>query len=223
MNRKFILIVNGIIAVLLFSTMSEVHAKKTRRAESWEASFLVLNSDATKINGEGDSSLDLDSDIGWGFTLGYNINEHVLVNLEWATGTPDYSATFIGDDSDSNREINHKLTVYHTQINGIYNFSTDQFTPFVQAGLGWSFVDSNIASSPPVGGCWYDPWFGYVCNGYQPTFNDTRFSYNLAAGVRYELDNSVFFKASYQQQWIDLSHSEDATFGLILLEIGSIF
>ena len=62
-----------------------------------------------------------------------------------------------------------------------------------------------------------------MCDSYQNTHSDTRFSYNVAAGFRYELDNSVFFRASYKQSWIDLSSSDDLSLGVVSLEVGSIF
>jgi opacity protein-like surface antigen len=115
------------------------------------------------------------------------------------------------------------MNLYNSQFNFVYHFMTEQFTPFVQAGLGWSYIDSNIADGPPGAICWWDPWWGYICEGYQDTYNDTRFSYNVAVGVRYELDNSMFFRASYQQNWVTLSNSDDLSLGMVHLEIGSIF
>jgi opacity protein-like surface antigen len=115
------------------------------------------------------------------------------------------------------------MNVVQSQFNVVYHFMTEAFTPFVQAGVGWSYLDSNIATGPPNSICWWDPWLGYVCDYYQNTFSDSRLSYSIAAGVRYELANSMFFRASYQQSWIDLSNSQDAELGSFHLEVGSIF
>ncbi len=64
---------------------------------------------------------------------------------------------------------------------------------------------------------------GYICDSYQKIHYDERFSYNVAVGFRYELDYSLFFRASYKQAWIDLSNSEDASIGSYHLAVGSIF
>ncbi len=220
--KKLMLLIS-VFALLSLSFCDDANAKQTKRDGKWEASFKVLNSISTDIDGEMGSSIDIDSDIGWGFSLGYNINPHILVNFEMTSTTPKYDATLIYEDNDETYHIKNKMNLYSSQFNVVYNFTTEQFTPFVQAGLGWSYLDSNIADGPPNTVCWWDPWWGYICEGYQKTYNDTRFSYNVAAGVRYELDNSMFFRASYQQNWIDLSSSDDLSLGMIHIEIGSIF
>mgnify|MGYP000594066474 CR=1 FL=1 len=220
---KNLVLISCVLALLSLSFSGESQAKQTRRDGKWEASFQLLNSLSTDISGENGSSVDIDSDIGWGFTLGYNVNPHVLVNFEFSSTSPKYDATLINEDSDDTYNIKHSMDLYNSQFNVVYNFMSEQFTPFVQAGLGWSYLDSNVADGPPGTVCWWDPWWGYICEGYQDTYSDTRFSYNVAAGVRYELDNSLFFRASYQQNWVDLSNSDDLSMGMVHLEVGSIF
>lgn len=220
-----IAVVGLILGGLLFGFASDADAGQTKRAGKWESTFQFSNTQSFDIGGVEGSGVEVDNDLGWGFTFGYNINEHILVNVEWMASTPDYKATFVPEDPDLDpATLKYKMDMYHTQINGIYHFTRDQFTPFVQAGFGWSYVDSNIASGPPSGGCWYDPWWGIpICDYYQSTFDDTRFSYNLAAGFRYEIDTGLTIKASYKQQWMDLSNSKDASMGIVHLEIGSYF
>ncbi|TMM46077.1 outer membrane beta-barrel protein [Colwellia ponticola] len=207
----------------LASTVSvDANANYTHRSDKWEASFKVLNSQSADINGQNDSTIAMKSDYGWGFTFGYNLNPHILINFDFSSTTPSYEATLVKDNG-SEYKVNHKMNLFDSQFNVVYSVFASQLTPYVQAGAGWSYLDSNIADGPPNTVCWYDPWWGYICEGYQSTYNDTRFSYNVAAGFRYELDNSLFFRASYKQSWIDLSHSSDASIGSYHLEIGSIF
>lgn len=207
----------------LASTLSvDANAKYTKRSDKWEASFKILNTQSTDINGQNGSKTAMESDYGWGFTLGYNLNPHILLNFDFSSSTPSYEATLIEEDG-SKYNFNHKMDLLESQFNVVYSVFASQFTPYVQAGAGWTYVDSNIAKGPPGSVCWWDPWWGYVCDSYQNTYNDERFSYNVAVGIRYELDNSLFFRASYKQAWIDFSHSDDASIGSYHLEIGSIF
>ncbi len=219
--KKLVLLI-GACALLSLSFSGELAAKQTKRDGKWESSFKLLHSLSTDINGKMGSSIDIDSDIGWGFSLGYNINPHILVNYEFTSTTPKYDATIVDEDNDIHN-IKHKMSLFSSQFNAVYTFTTEQFTPFVQAGLGWSYLDSNIADGPPNGFCWWHPIWGYICESYQNTHDDTRFSYNVAAGVRYELDNSLFFRASYQQNWVDLSSSDDLSVGMFHIEVGSMF
>jgi len=226
MLGKKIVITSIVLGSLLFGFINTADAAQTKRAGKWESTFQFSNTQSFDVEaGEKGSGVDVDNDLGWGFTFGYNINEHVLVNFEWMATQPKYTATFVSDDPDKDpATLKYKLDMYHSQINGVYHFTRDEFTPYVQAGFGWSYIDSNIADGPPTGGCWYDPWWNqWICDSYQSTFDDTRFSYNLAAGFRYDIDTGLTLKASYKQQWIDLSGSEDASMGIFQLEIGSYF
>ena len=66
----------------LASTLSvDANAKYTKRSDKWEASFKLLNNQATDIDGQNGSKTAMESDYGWGFTLGYNLNPHILFNF----------------------------------------------------------------------------------------------------------------------------------------------
>lgn len=217
------LIFSSIIALLAITVSADANANYTKRSDKWEASFKVLNNQSTTIDGQNGSSTAMESDYGWGFTLGYNVNPHILVNFDFSSSTPSYQAALIDSDDGSSHQINHKMDLLESQFNVVYSLFASQFTPYVQAGLGWTYVDSNIADGPPDSICWWDPWWGYVCDTYQNTYDDERFSYNVAVGFRYELDNSLFLRASYKQAFINFSNSDDASIGSYHLEIGSIF
>ena len=65
---------------------------------------------------------------------------------------------------------------------------TGRFTPFITTGIGWNFVDTNIPTEPPQVGCWWNPWYGYICEGFQDTKNVDGFAYQLGAGMRYRVN-----------------------------------
>jgi opacity protein-like surface antigen len=215
-------IISALIVLTIISYSQFSEANYTKRSDRWEASFKVVGSETFDNNGVNGSTVEVKDDFGWGFSLGYNFNPHLLVNFEWTSVSPKYHATLIEDDGDE-YDVSHKMNLYNSQVNVVYNFMADSFTPFVQAGVGWSYMDSNISDGPPDTICWWDPWWGYICESYQNTHTDSRLSYNVAAGVRYELQNSMFLRASYQQVWVDLSNASTANFGMYHVEIGSMF
>jgi opacity protein-like surface antigen len=225
LNNKMLMtklvVLNCIIVFFALTMSTDANAKYSKRSGKWESSFKILNNQSLDIDGKNGSKTVIESDFGWGFTLGYNLNPHILFNFDFSSSTPSYDATLIDEDG-SSFQVNNKLDVMESQFNVVYNVFTEQFTPFIQAGLGWTYLDSNIATGPPGAVCWWDPWWGYVCDYYQNTQDDERFSYNVAVGLRYELDNSLFFRASYKQAFINLSHS-DANIGSFQLEVGSVF
>ena len=87
-----------------------------------------------------------------------------------------------------------------------------------------SNIDSNIPSGPATGTCWWDPWWGYVCNTWQPTYEDTAFAYGAAAGLRAELGAGKFFlEGSYNMLWVDFDKAGTQDFDGVRLNIGWLF
>ena len=165
-----ILIICCVFGALAIIPITDAKANNSQRSDKWEASLKIVESNSTTIDGQNGSNIDLKSSFGWGLTLGYNLNPHVLINFDFFATSPSYNVTSINDGGDTYK-LDHTMELLDSQFNVVYNVFDDQFTPYMQAGAGWAYMDSNIASSPPVTGCWYDPWRGYVCNGYQNTYN----------------------------------------------------
>ncbi|BFM11105.1 hypothetical protein R50072_12580 [Simiduia litorea] len=215
-------LISGLIAALLTSLTLDVQAQSRGfsglykdRAGRMEVTIGANNTAAWGVRGDRGAELDVKANTGWAFSLGYNFDNHW--NLTWATDYNDakYSATVVNEDDDS-VGINHKLSTYNSQFNGTYNFFEGAFTPYVQAGLGWSYIDSNI-SGPPQTGCWWT-WYGYVCSSYYNSYGTNEFSYSLGAGVRYEFNRNLFVKAGYTSMWLD--SSEDIRYDIGRLELG---
>ena len=207
-----------------YSAVAEFYDQPSVRSGKWEATFMLTHNDEVFARGQQGTSIDVHETTGWGASLGYNFNEHFLVNLEFLSSLPNYTATFVSDENSPQvATIDHELNVVHTQFNGVYNFRPAGLTPYIQAGIGWTYIDSNITDGAGQGGCWWDPWWGYVCDGYQPTYHESNFTYNLGVGLRYELKNEMIFKVSYGRAYADLSHSDDLDVDIFKFEIGAFF
>ena len=208
-------------AFVTVSAQSQNLIRKVSRKQTWETSFEVVYLGGELMEFDHGSSVDSDSDIGWGFTFGYNLDEHLNLGFEFNTNHTRYNATIIPEDPTENvHQIKHKMTTYTAQFNGIYHFSPGPVTPYIQAGLGWTNIDSNVADGPPSGYCgWY--WGYYYCNTYYRTYDKDSFSYNMALGFRVDLSRTTFVRASYGVLWVDMSKvSSTPTFELGRLEIG---
>lgn len=192
----------------------------TPRAGSWEMSVGAFNQDGNSLGGEGSepgavvpnsSSLKVDSEWGYSFAFNYNFSDKLSLgaDLDWVR--PRYEATLVPDDPLENPvSIKHRATQFNGRIKGTYNFSEKALTPFVNAGIGWTRFDSNVADGPPVTGCWWHPWWGYICESFYSTFSSTEFTYGTGIGLRYDLQGSGTIKASYNYWWLDSGgQSED--------------
>ncbi|WP_252730658.1 outer membrane beta-barrel protein [Colwellia sp. E2M01] len=221
-NMSKMMVIGSVVGLLASTVSTDANANYSHRSGKWESTFKINYEDSASIATDKGETTNLNGDWGWGFSLGYNLNEHILLNYDFSASTPRYNTTLVSDTGTS-LPVTHLLDKYDSQFNIVYNVSTSNLTPYVQAGAGWAYLDSNIPDAPPQNVCWYDPWWGYICDGYQSTYDDTAFSYNVAVGIRYELPNYMFFRASYKQSWIDLKHSDTASLGVYQLEIGSIF
>ena len=179
------------------------------RSGTWDFSIGAFYQAGDSASGDGGSTLDVDDALGIGFNVAYNFNNRFAVGFDFDWAAPDYRAVLI-DEFDPNNEtiIRHEFSQFNGRLKGILSLSDGPLVPFVEAGVGWTYVDSNIASGPPIVGCWWHPWWGYICDGFYDTFDDTMTSYGGAIGVRYELRGESFIRAGYSYWTLDADDAQ---------------
>ncbi|MFV1982008.1 MAG: outer membrane beta-barrel protein, partial [Thiohalomonadales bacterium] len=158
-----VLLLYGFNNLALASNLSKASDRKGR----WEASILTRYIDSTDINFNGGAQAKLSDEWAFGFDVGYNFSENLALNFDVSWTDVDYKGTRI-DDTGSPSNVSGRITTNNVNFRATYNFSKRRFTPFIGASIGWMFVDSNVADGPPSSVCWWDPWWGYICSGYQP-------------------------------------------------------
>jgi opacity protein-like surface antigen len=197
-----------IVACFLFSLAAVAAAQTYERAGTWEAGFVVIDTGDDFLSGQQGTSLDLQSELGWGFWGGYNFNNHLGVSFDWSHVSPDYTLTYRRDNGGIPGQletIRHTADIDNLHIKGTFNFLEGAFTPFVEAGFGWTWADSNVASGLPQTGCWWDPWWGYVCTSYYDTYDSTNTSYTYSAGLRWDISPDFTLRADYGILNVDMS------------------
>jgi hypothetical protein len=80
-----------------------------------------------------------------------------------------------------------------------------------------------MPAGPGVGACWWDPFRGYVCGTWQPTFESTQFAFGGGLGVRADIKKKFFVEASYNVLLVDFGNSESATLDGLRLNVGWCF
>lgn len=217
-----------LILVLLLAISTSVQAQRfnTKKINSgerdgqWEAALLVNYQNSTDFNGENGSSIDIDKAWGWGVTFGYNLTSNWHFNFRLAMNEPDYSAIIVIDDPEiPPQTIDYSMSKYSGQLNAVYNFFEGPITPFAQAGLGWTRLDSNIVSEPPSTGCWWDPWWGYICTTTWSTYETTEFTYNFGLGMRWDINPALFTRGTINREWVSVD-SGTLEFDTFTLELG---
>ena len=215
---------NLVVAILLVALPS-ISAAQGGRAGIWEASASAVFQDSKTIGSENGSFLEMDTRTGWGINFAYNFTNKLSLGMDLEFVRPDYVAVLVDDSGllpDLN--INHQMSQFNGRLKGSFNLFEGPFTPFLEAGLGLSVFDSNVADGPPTTGCWWHPYYGYICENFYSTFSDTLFSYGAGAGLRYEFIGGLFIKASYNIWEMDgMGQAEDSTFAAARFELGGMF
>jgi opacity protein-like surface antigen len=213
--KKVLLLVAGL------TLSAAAAAQQNEREGMWEFGVLFNNTSSETLSGENGSSIDVDSSTGYGISLGYNFNNRLALGGDLLWNSPDYDAVLITDDLDGTPvEINHELDVFTINLKGTFNLLEGPFTPFVEAGFGWTGIDSNVQNAPPITGCWWDPWWGYICETFYSTYSKTLQQYGAAVGLRFDLANGLSIKGSYGIQEISTSKAtEDLSLDSIRLDL----
>jgi len=100
---------------------------------------------------------------------------------------------------------------------GNFNLLEGGLTPYASASGGWMLLDTNIYAGTS-GGCWWDPWWGYVCSNFPTTYGISAFTGTVGVGVRWEPAESFLIRGGYEFGY----SSEDVlqTANIVRLEIG---
>ena len=175
----------------------------------WEGSAGVAFLNSTDADFKGGTSAAFDSDSGFRVAFDYSLTDALQVGGSWGIGQRSYDATIVGDVLGEESSFRAKGDLDYSSLlaTATYNLLDGPFRPFVTAGIGWSWVDTNIATEPPETGCWWDPWYGYICTSWVNTRTLDGLTYQLGVGARYDFGSNIAVHASYRIDWIDFDQA----------------
>jgi opacity protein-like surface antigen len=200
-------LVSSITATLFFASVSVAQTGEEREVGP-EFGVDLIYQLSTGIGFNGGSRLELDDDFGATLTFGYLFNPQVaaLFAVDWNKinyhGTLQ-SASFPGLSAD----VRGDLEVVTPRVNALYYFLDEPLTPFATAGIGWSFIDTNIPTGQVQIGCWWDPWWGQICTPYQPTKDVNGFAWQVGVGGRWDFIETASLTLSYVHSWVDINNA----------------
>jgi hypothetical protein len=211
-------------ALFLVSGCLPAIAADSNREETWQFYIPITYVSSEKFYGQSGTFVELNDDIGFGVAVGYNFNERWYLGGEITWMDMSYNAEVAIDDGDGIPDdlvrVSGNLDSNSLQVSGQYNFLEKSFTPFIRASLGSTYTDSNIATGPPQGVCWWHPWWGYICDVWQPTYDKYTFSYGAGIGLRGDLTDTFFIEGSYNQLWVDTDNADTLSFAGIRVNVG---
>jgi opacity protein-like surface antigen len=188
------------------------------RGGKWDLTFQVTTNESKTYVGDQGSSFNLKGRTGFGLGAAYNFNEHLALGFDMNFTSPRYTAILQPQDpSEAAVFVDHRANIVTGQLKGTWNILKSSITPYIDAGAGFTFIDSNIVDSETPTFCWFDPWYGYVCN--TSSYSDTNFSYGGAAGIRWDTSNNLVLKVSVNTLVVDLP--TDPQINSVRFEIGA--
>jgi opacity protein-like surface antigen len=206
--------------LIILCGLSTAASAQSDRSGTWDATFGVTDLSSEALAGAGGSSLDVDGDLGYGFGFNYNFSNRFALGGDLTYSSPDYQATRIIDGSNAVNRVSASLDVTTIHFKGTFYLTEGAIAPFLEAGGGWTRVDSNIADGPPTTGCWWDPWWGYVCSSFYDTYTETRTSYSYGVGLRWELADQFIIRGTYGLLEVNTAKGENASLDTLRVDVG---
>ena len=141
--------------------------------------------------------MNFDDAFAGGLGYGYNLNDHFNLNMDFFYGQSDTTAHLL------DMEVETETDMFGFDMNLDFNILKSRLTPLITAGIGWINFSGDF-------------------EGFD--FDETDFSYNVGAGVRWDVTNHFLIKAVYRSLWSELEDTEEALrFDVISLSVGFIF
>lgn len=193
------------------------------RDDRWEFGLGVLYQLGTDLDFDGGAAMDADDDFGFQIDAGYNFTDNLAVKfgMQW-TGVSYNADTFDEEGDPVALRGSYDQMAFFGDLR--YYFGDSALAPYIGAGIGWTFIDTNVPSGPPSTGCWWDPWWGWVCYTNYPTHTSDAFSYQASVGLRYEFNYNSYVDFGYTSQWLSLSAADSTPrFDVFSLKFGWMF
>ena len=200
------------------------HAAPASRTGQWQISFIPSYTDSQVVTFDGGATADINGHSGFAFGIGYNFNNHLELDVDFGTASGNYTGTRIPDDGSNTPEtFTRNMFTSHINLGLTYNFLASRLTPFVKGNLGLTYVDSGIATGRVGTGCWWDPWWGYICAPVAETYTANEPAYGADLGLRFDITRAVFIKGSAGRSYIDFDSSSSTGFTVYKFVIGISF
>jgi opacity protein-like surface antigen len=206
-TRILLAVTASLLAEAALAQSPAAPAQSAYRDKRWEFTIQMRGVEGKNYSFEGGSTVQTKDALGFGLGVSYNINPHFNLGGEFLWVSQDYSATVSGPSGPYTARGNVDIGSF--MFNATWNVLAGPVTPYLQAGIGSTTVDSNIATGPPASYC---GWWGfyYYCGTYVPTATETSFSYNAGVGIRWDFSREMFMRFGAQQQWTDFSGTTES-------------
>lgn len=198
--------------------------ERTARREDFEFAigFPYLEPETTTF--DGGTVVHTESSTGLGFNFDWRFADRWSAGATLAMHDIDYTANIavagspLGSPGEIvSNDLDTQSIMGHVKR---YFGNWERVAPYATGALGWVSIDTNIAAGPPVGVCWFDPWWGFVCDAVQPTHTETELGTAFGFGVHWDFSRRVFLDVSVGREWIDFDNANRPDFTQLRIAFG---
>lgn len=162
--------------------------------------------EAQDLSFKSGTAVALDSSQGFGIGFAYHLNDHIALGIDFSDADIDYTGVTRyeppGGGAAEIATVSQEAYMSSISLSGTWYLFDRTFTPYVSGKIGNTYIDSGIPNGLPSNGCYWW-WYTYVCGTYQPTRSGDEFSYGGGVGLRWELNDTVFFRGGVDRTYLD--------------------
>ena len=218
------MLIRSTLAFCLTLLAANVVAAPASRNGQWQITLIPNYTSSQTVTFDGGATADINGHSGFAIGIGYNFSNYLELDMDLGTASGNYTGTRIPDDGSTAPEtFSRNMFTSHINFGLTYNFSPTTLTPFVKGNLGWTYVDSGIPTGRVGTGCWWDPWWGYICAPVAETYTANEFTYGADLGLRFDVTRAFFLKGSVGKSYIDFDRSSSTGFTVYKFVIGFSF
>lgn len=188
----------------------------------------ISNSKLLQFENGAEADINKRSSLGLGF--GYNVNHHVELTVLFSSSNSNYSGIRIIDNTPEdpavpNGPLKFTSNLYTSTLDFgfTYNILSAPLTPYISANIGSTYIDSGIPTGDIVTGCWWDPWWGYICSPHAQTYASTVINYGAGIGLRYDFNRRLYIKGGVAKNYLDINSSNTPDFTSYQFVFGFMF
>ena len=150
--------------------------------------------------------VNLEFEDDWSFIVGggYHLNNNVYIGGEMTFANTGFTGVGFDPEDGEESSLYQKLKQWGILFGVEYNLLEGPITPYVSAGLGFTYMETDVPGGDPelicIPGYWQ--WWCYYA---YPIYSDWFFTYYAGAGIRWDVNDRTVVRLSYKSNWIDVS------------------
>ena len=172
MKHHLLLLVSAAALAASQGAVAQMGAVTGGAMGDWEFRIGPVFQESKNISFNGGSSANIDSTVGIKVGAGYYVTDQLIIGGNFSYGSSSFNGCVAGNTPPvascaNGASIENGHVDFSTlMFDATYMFLHGPIKPYGKVGLGWNWINTNIASGPPQTGCRWDPWWGYVCTGW---------------------------------------------------------